>query len=62
MVARVRASGRGRGSGVEVGQTLAYLYDVREGVCVYLGLYASFDAALDAAGEREGQPASEDAA
>jgi ketosteroid isomerase-like protein len=62
VVARVRASGRGRGSGVEVGQTLAYLYDVREGVCVYLGLYASFDAALDAAREREGQPASEDAA
>jgi hypothetical protein len=41
---------------------LGYLYDVREGVCVYLGLYASFEAALDAAREREGEPASEDAA
>jgi ketosteroid isomerase-like protein len=60
-VARVRASGRGRGSGVEVGQTVGYLYDVREGACVYLGLYASFEAALDAAREREGQSASEDA-
>ena len=56
-VARVRASGRGRGSGVEVGQTVGYLYDVREGVCVYLGLYGSFEAALGAARDREGLPA-----
>ena len=56
-VARVRATGRGRGSGVEVGRTVAYLYDVRDGVCVYLALYANFDAALEAARGREGIPA-----
>ena len=54
VVARVRATGLGRGSGIEVGQELAYIYDVRDGVCVYLGLHPSFDEALAAAREREG--------
>jgi ketosteroid isomerase-like protein len=52
--ARVRASGRGRGSGIEVGQELGYLYDVRDGVCVYLGLFPSFEEARRVGEEREG--------
>jgi ketosteroid isomerase-like protein len=54
VVARVRASGRGRGSGVEVGQMVGYVYEVREGLCVYMGLHPSFEEAVTVAREREG--------
>ncbi len=54
VVARVRASGRGRGSGVEIGQVLAYVWELRDGRCVRLELHPSFELAVQAAREREG--------
>jgi ketosteroid isomerase-like protein len=44
--------GRGRGSGVEVGGTTGYVYEVRDGRIAYVALYATPAAAYGAAAER----------
>jgi ketosteroid isomerase-like protein len=55
VVARIHASGRGRGSGVEVVlRDTGYVYDVREGRSVYLGSHSSFEEAIADARDREG--------
>ena len=60
VVARVHQTGRGRGSGVDVEMKLGYMYEMgREGRCVHLALYPSFEAAIAAARDREGLPATE---
>lgn len=53
-VARIRASGRGRGSGVEVKREIGYVYEPGKRGCVYLALYSSFEEARRVACEREG--------
>jgi len=45
-VARVRQTGRGRGSGVEVEMTVGWTFDVRDGRAIYLALHPSFDEAM----------------
>jgi ketosteroid isomerase-like protein len=45
--------GRGRGSGVDVGETFAYLYWLREGKVTRMEGYLSREEALEAAGLRE---------
>jgi uncharacterized protein len=54
VVARTRARGIGRGSGVGVEQTLGYCYEVEQGRAVYLALLPSFEEAMSMAREREG--------
>ena len=46
-------SGRGRGSGAEVRGQTGYLYELRDGKIIRAELFASGDAALDAAGLRQ---------
>jgi ketosteroid isomerase-like protein len=53
-VTRMRQTGVGRGSGVEVSMEVGWLYEIREGRCVHLGLHPSFESALAVAREREG--------
>jgi ketosteroid isomerase-like protein len=45
--------GRGRGSGVEVEETFAWLYRLREGKITRIDAYLSREQALEAAGLRE---------
>jgi ketosteroid isomerase-like protein len=49
----VESGGRGRGSGVEVEGTFAWLYRLREGKITRMDGYLSREEALDAAGLRE---------
>jgi ketosteroid isomerase-like protein len=53
VVAGVHQTARGAGSGVVVEQDAAYLWDVREGRAVYLGLYMEREQARRVARERE---------
>jgi ketosteroid isomerase-like protein len=53
VVAGVHQTARGAGSGVVVEQDAAYLWDVREGRGVYLGLYMDREQARRVARERE---------
>ena len=53
-VSYVHQTGIGRGSGVEVTRDIGWLYEVRDGRCVHVGLHPSFDSALAVAREREG--------
>jgi ketosteroid isomerase-like protein len=49
LVAAVRVTGRGAGSGLEVDRTFGYLYEIRAGRATRLHLYESADKALEAA-------------
>jgi len=49
MVVRVRVKGTGRGSGVEVTNENAYLFETRGGKCTRFHLYATREKALAAA-------------
>lgn len=53
-VTRMHQAGIGRGSGVEVAMDVGWLYEIRDGRCVHLGLHPSFASALAIAREREG--------
>ncbi len=53
VVCRVNQTGIGRGSGIEVNQELGWLFEIRDLVTVYIGLFGDFDSALAAARERE---------
>lgn len=53
-VTRMHQTGIGRGSGVEVSMEVGWLYEIRDGRCVHLGLYPSFESALAVARERAG--------
>ncbi len=52
-VARVRQVGLGRGSGIEVDQTVGFVFEVRDGRCVHLALHPSFEEAVGVAEDRE---------
>jgi ketosteroid isomerase-like protein len=62
VVARVRAGGRGRGSGVEVSMDVGWVYEMQDDLCVFMSIQPSFDAAMRLAREREGLAAEDDAA
>jgi ketosteroid isomerase-like protein len=62
VVVRMRSSGRGRGSGLDVAMTVGWTYEVRDRLCVYMAIHPTFEAALAQARDREGLTASEDAA
>jgi ketosteroid isomerase-like protein len=49
LVARVRAIGRGAGSGLEIDREFGYLYEVSEGLAKRFHLYENVDRALAAA-------------
>lgn len=54
VVARVRVSGRGRGSGIEVDEELGFVIDVNdEGLVSYLEITKDEERALEVAHERE---------
>jgi ketosteroid isomerase-like protein len=54
VIAEVHQTARGRGSGIEIDQRSAYLWEVRaDGKCAFQGLYPNADRARAAAGERE---------
>ena len=53
-VTRMLQIGIGRGSGVEVTMEAGWLYEIRDGRCVHIGVHPSFESALAAAREREG--------
>jgi ketosteroid isomerase-like protein len=53
VLALVRASGRGKGGGVQTQADLAQLWTLREGTAVRLDNYASWTKALEAVGLRE---------
>jgi ketosteroid isomerase-like protein len=54
VVADVRQTARGAGSGIEIDQRVAYLWEVRDDeTCSYQGLYANVEDAYAAARERE---------
>jgi ketosteroid isomerase-like protein len=53
VVADIRQSGRGKGSGIPVEMEIAYLWDVRGDRFAALQLYASRDQAFEAAERRE---------
>jgi uncharacterized protein len=48
----VRYTGRGESSGIEMDQTFATLYELRDGKTVFMRDYPTRDEALEAAGER----------
>jgi ketosteroid isomerase-like protein len=50
---RVRQSGTGRGSGIEVTMESGWVFDVRDGLCVYLGLHQTLEGARAEAFARE---------
>jgi ketosteroid isomerase-like protein len=50
VLARVRASGRGKGSGMRIDGTLGHIWTMRDGQAVRLEIYGSWDEALQAAG------------
>jgi ketosteroid isomerase-like protein len=51
---RMRQTGVGRGSGLEVAMDAGWVAEVRDGRCVHLGLYPSFEVAIAVARKREG--------
>jgi hypothetical protein len=53
VLTRVRQSGTGRSSGVEVTMDSGWVFDVRGGLCVYLGLHSTLDEARAEALARE---------
>jgi ketosteroid isomerase-like protein len=57
VIAHVRQSGRGKGSGIPVQMEVAYLWEVREGRFAAMQLYTSRDEALRAAEQREADTA-----
>lgn len=50
---KTKYSGRGRSSGVEIGDERGYLYTVRHGKIVRAELFSSPDQALEAAGQQK---------
>jgi ketosteroid isomerase-like protein len=52
VIAEVHQTARGRGSGIEIDQRSAYLWEVREGKCTFQGLYPDADRARAAARDR----------
>jgi hypothetical protein len=50
----MQQTGIGRGSGVEVTMETGWVYEVRDGRCVHMGVHPSFESALVVAREREG--------
>ena len=56
VIAEVRQTGRGHGSGVEVERHANFLYEVRDGRIVYMAIYVDRRAALADASERETAP------
>lgn len=52
-VVRVHQVGLERGSGIEVDQTVGFVFEVRDGRCVHLALYPSFEEGVRVAEERE---------
>jgi uncharacterized protein len=54
VVVGIHQIGTGRGSGVEVSMDVGYLFELRDGRCVHIGLCPSFEEALAVAREREG--------
>jgi ketosteroid isomerase-like protein len=53
VIADVVQRARGRSTGVELERTVSYVYELRDGKVVYLGLFADTETARAAAGERE---------
>jgi ketosteroid isomerase-like protein len=53
VVTHVHQSGVGRGSGIEVSMDSGWVFDVRDGLCVYLGLHPSVEQARTEALARE---------
>ena len=49
LVARVRVTGRGAGSGLEINREFAYLWEIRDGRAIRFHLYGSPERALQAA-------------
>lgn len=54
VVARVRGSARGRGSGIEVAMEVGWVYEMRDDLCVFMSVRPTFEQALAMAREREG--------
>jgi len=52
-VTRMQQTGIGRGSGVEVTMETGWVYEVRDGHCVHMGVHPSFESALAVARKRE---------
>jgi ketosteroid isomerase-like protein len=53
-VTRMHQTGIGRGSGVEVSMDAGWLYEIRDGQCVYMAVHPSFEEAIAVARGREG--------
>ena len=53
VIAVVRTSGRGKGSGIEIDQELTHLWTLRDGSVVRLDTYSTKQQALEATGWRE---------
>ncbi len=54
VVGHTHQTARGRGSGVEVSREVAYVNEIRDGRCIFLGLEPTFEGALAVARRREG--------
>ena len=53
LLAHVRQAGTGRGSGIEVTMESGWVFDLRGGLCVYLGLHHTLEGARAEALARE---------
>ena len=53
VIAVVRTSGRGKGSGMAIDQTLTHLWTLRDGKAIQFDGYSTKQEALEAAGLRE---------
>ncbi len=53
LLVRVRASGRGKGSGIEIGGTMGHVWSVSGDKAVRLDVYGDWDIAVEAVGLRE---------
>lgn len=53
VVTHVRQSGVGRGSGAEVAMETGWVFEIRDGLCVYLAIFPTVEEARALAAERE---------
>ena len=53
VVSHMSQTGIGRGSGIEVTREMGWLFEVRDGLTVYIELFGDVDSALEAARDRE---------
>jgi hypothetical protein len=56
VITKMRQSGTGRGSGIDVVMEAGWLFEVEDDLCTYISLHPTYEAARAHAAERAGAP------